>query len=397
VTRSGGPRLRSAVVGTGFVGPHHVDAIRRGGYADVVALVGSDEERSRARARALGVDRGTADLVAVLADPTIDVVHVCTPNVTHEAIGTAALEAGKHVVIEKPIAVDVVAGRRMADLARRLGLHGAVAMTYRGYPMVREARAIVAGGQLGELRLAHGGYIQDWLTDSTAWNWRIDPVAGGPSRAIADIGTHWFDTVEFISGRRVDAVLADLATFIETRHRPLRETRAFDPGSGGGEPVPVVSEDAATLLLRFHGGARGTFLVSQVSPGRKNAFSVELAGASRSLRWEQEDPERLWLGDPTSWTVLRRDPAGGADASAQAEIGIPALPAGHPEGWGEALRDVLRPFYAAIAAGEPAPAAGAEAAYPTLDDGVRGVAFVDAALASARKGGWVKIPGLRRP
>ena len=383
--------LRAVVVGTGFVGPHHVDAIRRGGYAEVVAIVGSDEERTRARARALGVERGTADLAGVLADPTIDVIHVCTPNRTHVEIASAALEAGRHVVVEKPIALEAAAGRRLAELARSRGRHAAVALTYRGYPMVRQARAMVAAGEIGEVRLVHGGYLQDWLAGEEAWNWRIDPVAAGPSRAVGDIGTHWFDTAEYVTGRRIEAVFADLATFIPVRRRPTVPGAAFSAGTGETEAVAVESEDAATVLVRFEGGARGTFLVSQVSPGRKNAFSIEIAGSRRSLRWEQEDPERLWLGGLESSALLQRQPGLDGGASALGAVGVPTLPAGHVEGWGEALRDVLRPFYAAIASGQSVPGAGESAAYPTLDDGARGLAFVEAVLRSAREGRWAKV------
>jgi predicted dehydrogenase len=386
-------RLRTAVVGVGFVGPHHVDAVRRGGYADVVVLVGTDRVRIAARAAALGVERGTTDLTGVLADPSIDVVHVCTPNESHARIATLALEAGKDVVVEKPITTDAASGRRLAERARALGRHAAVALTYRGYPMVRQARAMVAAGELGELRLIHGGYVQDWLAEATAWNWRIDPAASGPSRAVGDIGTHWFDTAEFVSGRRVEAVVADLATFIPVRQRPTGPVEAFATAdeSVDREAVEIATEDAATILVRFAGGARGAIVVSQVSPGRKNGFSLEIAGSARSLRWEQEDPERVWLGGLRESTVVQRQPGLDGGATELATVGVPALPAGHGEGWGGALRDVLRPFYAAIAAGEPPPPADVAAAYPTLDDGARGLAFVEAVLASARSGRWTPV------
>ena len=219
--------LRSAVIGTGFVGPFHVDAVRRGGYADVVALAGTDEARTAERARGLGIPLATTDVARLLRDPAIDVVHVCTPNRTHVELATAALEAGKHVVVEKPVALHAAEATELARLAQRAGRHAMVAFTYRGYPMVRRARALVAAGQLGDLRLAHGEYIQDWLADPADYNWRVDPEVGGESRAVADIGSHWFDTTEFISGRRIEAVLADLATFIPRRRRPVGGSRAF--------------------------------------------------------------------------------------------------------------------------------------------------------------------------
>ena len=384
-----GRPLRSAVIGTGFVGPFHVDAVRRGGYGDVVAIGGSDQQRTRARAAALGVAQATADIRSILGDPSIDVVHVCTPNRTHVELATAVLEAGKHLVLEKPVALDANAARGLAELARRQARHALVALTYRGYPMVRRARALVRAGEVGEVRLVHGGYIQDWLSDSTDYNWRLDPAVGGASRAVADIGTHWFDTAEFVSGLRVEAVFADLATLLAQRSRPLAATAAFETADGPVEEVQVESEDAATILCRFEGGARGATVISQVSPGRKNAFTLELAGSQATVGWDQEDAERLWVRNRTEARVLTRNPEDGPPPGP----GIPSLPAGHPEGWAEALRDLLRPFYAAVAAGDPPPEEPGAAAYPTLDDGARGVAFVEAALQSSREGRWVPIAG----
>jgi predicted dehydrogenase len=375
------------VIGTGFVGPFHIDAVRRGGYGDVVAIGGSDELRTRRSAAALGVERGTADIRSILDDPSIDVVHVCTPNRTHVELATAVLESGKHLVLEKPVALDSVAARGLSELARRTARHALVALTYRGYPMVQRARALVRAGDVGDVRLIHGGYIQDWLSDATDYNWRLDPEMGGASRAVADIGTHWFDTAEYVSGRRVEAVFADLATFLAHRSRPLVATTAFGTADGSVEEVDIRSEDAATILFRFEGDARGAAVISQVSPGRKNALTLELAGSHATLEWDQEDAERLWVRDRDEARLLTRRPEDGLPPGP----GVPSLPAGHPEGWAEALRDLLRPFYAAIAAGT-APGDALDHAFPTLDDGVRGVTFVEAVLQSSREGRWVSIP-----
>jgi len=377
-------RLRTAVIGMGFVGPHHVDAVRRTGYADVEIIVGSDRSRTARRAADLGVGRWSTDAAAVIGDPEIDVVHVCTPNNTHVALASATLEAGKHLVLEKPIAMDRAGAAGLVDLATRSRRHAMVALTYRGYPMVRRARVAVAAGDVGEVRLIHGGYIQDWLSDSADYNWRVEPEIGGRSRAVADIGTHWFDTAEFVTGLRVKAVFADFATLIPTRMRKLGGSVAFSSGEGPTESVKVHSEDAATILLRFEGGARGACVLSQVSTGRKNAFTLDVDGSLRSLAWDQEIPEHLWLRARDDARLLVRDPGSG-----QTDSGVPSLPAGHPEGWGEALRDLLRPFYAAVAAGE-APSTD-DAPYPTLSAGARGIAFVDAAIESSGSGSWVPL------
>ncbi|MGD0409274.1 MAG: Gfo/Idh/MocA family oxidoreductase [Candidatus Limnocylindrales bacterium] len=381
------PMLRTAVIGTGFVGPHHVDAVRRGGFAEVVALAGADAPQLAARSRELGIGRTTENVAELLADPTIDVIHVCTPNNTHVELATAALEAGKHVVVEKPLALEAESANKLVTLAQRQGRHAMVAFTYRGYPMVRRARQLAADGSLGELRLIYGQYLQDWLARASDYNWRLEPAQGGRSRAVADIGMHWFDTVEFVSGLRIESVFAELATFLRYREKPVGDTATFATAAGATERVRVRSEDAAALLVRFDNGALGTCLVSQVSLGHKNDLVVELDGSDRSLSWHQQSPEQLWLGARDSVETLLRDAGPGQIR------GVPDLPAGHSEGWGEALRDLLRPFYAAIAAGEPAPAPGSAAPYPTLADGTRAVAFVEAVLASSDSGCWMPIAG----
>lgn len=391
VDMNGPTRLRSAIVGAGFIGPHHIDAVKRGGYADVAVLVDRDPDRGPVTARSLGVERAVADIEEVLGDPSIDVVHICTPNHTHVDLARAAMEAGKHVVVEKPMATDRAGAAALLEVARRTRRHAAVALTYRGYPMVRRAREIVRSGHLGRLRLVHGGYLQDWLSDASDYNWRLDSTAGGVSRAFADIGTHWFDTVEFVAGARVTAVMADLATLVPVRHRPLQSGTAFSAGSGATEAVRIDTEDAATVLIRFDDGARGAVIISQVSPGHKNDLTVHLSGSERSLGWAQEEPERLWLGARDESTLLTRAPS--VDGW---PVGVPALPAGHPEGWAEALRDLLRPFYAAIVAGDPPPD-GADAPYPTLADGARGVALMEAVVASSRRGRWVDVEPIGAP
>jgi len=376
--------LRAAVVGAGFIGPHHIDAVRRGGYADVAVLVDRDPDRGPVTARSLGVPRAVTSIDSVLGDSSIDVVHVCTPNATHVGLASAAMEAGKHVVIEKPIAIDRAGAETLLGVAARTGRHAAVALTYRGYPMVRRARELVRSGRLGELRLVHGGYLQDWLSQATDYNWRLDVSVGGVSRAVADIGTHWFDTAEYVSGLRVQSVMADLVTLLPIRERPQRSASAFGRASGATEPITIATEDAATILIRFEGGGLGALVVSQVSPGHKNDLTLHVSGAIESLAWAQEQPEQLWLGARSESIVLSRP------LSDPWPVGVPSLPAGHPEGWAEALRDLLRSFYAAVAAGMPA-GHGAGAPYPNLADGARSVALVEAVVESARSGRWVDV------
>jgi predicted dehydrogenase len=376
--------LRVAVIGMGFVGPQHVDAVMRGGYGQVVAVGDIDPGRLVTCSTNLGIP-GTTDLSSLLGDPRIDVIHICTPNHTHVPLAIGALEAGKSVVVEKPLAMDSASAHQVVEVAQRCKRHAMVSFTYRGYPMVRQARELVATGELGDLRLVHGLYLQDWLTRSSDYNWRVEPSLGGRSRAVSDIGSHWFDTTEWVSGLRVTEVLADLATFMPTRDRPRHETAAFRSATGVSEQVAVASEDAATILVRFAGGALGACVVSQVSPGHKNDFSVEFAGSRQSLAWRQEEPEQIWVGARDCSRLMHREPEG------LPTPGTPALPAGHPEGWSGALRDLLRPFYAAVAAGNEPPSPEEAAPYPTLSDGARAVRFVEAVLASAGESRWVRL------
>jgi predicted dehydrogenase len=376
--------LLSAVIGAGFAGLSHVDAVRRGGYAEVVALVGPDSPRLRAAAAAAGVERVDTDAGAVFADPSIDVVHVCTPNRTHAELARAALDAGKHVVVEKPLAMSVAEATGLVSRADRVRRHAMVPFTYRGYATAGGLRELVRGGGIGRLRLVHGRYLQDWLAAESDYNWRIDPAESGASRAVADIGSHWFDMAEWVAGDRVEAVLADLATFLPYRERPLVPARAFEAAAGPTERVSVESEDAGLVLLRFRSGARGSCVLSQVSLGHKNDFTMELDGAERSAWWHQEDPERLWVAS-------RHGVEGRWRVPGPVAAGPPHLPQGHVEGWGDALRDVLRPFYAAVAAGSPPPGPGDVADYPTLRDGLRAAVFVEACVRSARESRWVAL------
>ena len=374
-------RLRVGVIGTGFIGPHHVDASRRTGLADVVAMAGSSVERAGPVAKRLGInDVRTAD--ELLADPMIDVVHICTPNASHADLGRRALAAGKHVMMEKPLALDASEAEDLRRRAADAGRHAAVAFTYRGYPMVRQARADAHDGRIGDVRLVFGAYLQDWLLEEGDYNWRVDPAAGGRSRAVADIGSHWFDTVEHVSGLSVAEVMADLRTFITRRIRPSDAAATFERGAGG-ESVAIQSEDAASILLRFEGGATGTFLISQISAGHANDFWWELMGSRASVAWRQEDPEFLRYRERDAGSVtVRRAPSAGPVP------GVPSLPAGHPEGWSDALRDLFRDMYASIQRGGP-PAA--DQPYPTFADGERAVRFVDAVLRSAERGAWERI------
>ena len=344
--------LRAAVAGTGFIGPVHARAATRAG-ARLVGVAASSPERSAAAASALGAER--ADTAQALAEaPDVDVLHVCTPNALHVPLVQAALAAGKHVVCEKPLAATGDEAQALLDaVGDRVAT---VPFVYRYNPVVFEARARVAAGELGALRLVHGGYLQDWLSQAGDASWR---VGEGPSRAFADIGSHWCDLFEFITGERIARVLARFSTVVE------------------GRP----DEDAATVMLETAGGVIGTMLVSQISPGRKNHLHIECAFEHASVRFEEQWPETLWLGRRTGTETVWRDPNTLGSAGAR----VATVPAGHPQGYQSGFDVFVADAYAAIRTGELPDGT------PTFADGVRAARICDAVVASAGVGGtWVE-------
>ena len=293
------------LVGPGFVGAHHVDAVRRLGFVDVVAICDVTREAAEAKAEALGVPKAYGAVEALAADPDIHIVHVTTPNAQHGHGVRAALAAGKHVLCEKPLAMSSDEAWSLWQAARAAGVVHAVMFNYRGNPMVQEARAMVASGELGPVHFVHGAYLQDWLLEPSDFSWRLQPEHGGPSVAFADIGSHWVDLVQHVVGRRIEAVLADLTTVVPVRHKPLVSREAFAPGEGAPtEPFIVESEDLASVLLRFEGGGKGCVAVGQVCAGHKNDFWFELNGGAGSVRWRQERQNELWVGKRHVASVL---------------------------------------------------------------------------------------------
>jgi predicted dehydrogenase len=364
--------IKAAVVGTGFIGVVHVEALRRLGI-EVTGIVGSTPERAAAKARTAGLPDPYPTFEAMLDDPAVDVVHLTTPNRLHYQQVKAALAAGKHVVCEKPLGMDSGETAELLRLAEQSGLVHAVNFNVRFYAQCQAARARVMAGEIGEPRLVTGSYLQDWLLLDTDWNWRLDPAEGGSLRAVGDIGSHWLDLVQFVTGRRVEAVMADLTTFIGVRRRPTGPVETFS-GAVAGDTVdtPMETEDAAGILLRFGGGARGVVTVSQVSAGRKNRLSFEVDGSDRALAWQSEAPEELWIGhrDRPNELVLR-------------EAGD--YPPGHAEGFPDTFKALYRAVYRAVAAGEP----GDD--YPTFADGHDEALIADAIARSHADQRWVEV------
>lgn len=379
-----------AVAGTGFIGPAHVEAVRRLGHR-VVGVLGSSPDKGRAAADALGVPTAYATFADLIADPAVEVVHLATPNRLHFEQCRAALAAGKHVVCEKPLAMTSAETAELVRLAAaRPELVTAVNYNIRFYPLCLEARERVRSGAVGEVFHVTGSYHQDWLLYPTDYNWRVLAADGGDLRAVADIGTHWLDLVAFVTGLEVEAVCADLRTVHPARFRPAGGTETFTASASGGrqpaDSVNVTTDDYGAVLLRFRGGARGCFTVSQVTAGRKNALRVEVAGSEASLAWESEEPNVLLVGHrdrPNE--ALGRDPA----LLGPTARPFAAYPGGHAEGFPDSHKGLFRAVYEAIDA-RPTGGPSAEL-YPTFADGHREVVLGEAVLRSHREGRWVHV------
>jgi predicted dehydrogenase len=374
-------RLRTGIIGGGFIGAQHVEAVRRLGYVDVAAIAGSSLESARAGAKALQIECAYGSYVELLADPDIDVIHTCTPNMLHYQINRAALASGKHVISEKPLAMNARETTSLVDLADKSGRLAAVNFNHRGYPMV-------SAGQLGAVRLLHGAYLQDWLLYQTDWNWRLDPEAGGASRAVADIGSHWADLIQHVIGQRIVRVLADLQTVVPGRKCPISASQTFGSSaqSAASEEVTITTEDYAAILFQTDRSARGVFSVSQVSAGHKNQLTFEINGSSASTRWNAYAPNELWLGyRDQAKQLLGRDPS----LVAPEAKGYMYLPGGHAEGWPDALKNVMGDIYASARDGHVAPTSAQ--AFATFRDGHQAALLVDAILESAQRGAWVDV------
>lgn len=376
----------AVVVGTGFIGPVHVEGLRRAGV-QVAGIVGSTPSKSREAAQRLGLPRGYETLNEVLADRTVGAVHLTTPNRFHFEQASAVLKAGKHVLCEKPLAMNSVESAELVRIAAGSGLAAGVAYNIRFYPLCHEAAARVAAGTVGDVLHVVGSYVQDWLLKDTDFNWRVMAEDGGELRAVADIGTHWLDLVQFVTGQRIVAVCADLRTVHATRQRPRGGVETFS-GKGAAptqtEPVPITTEDCGSVMLRFENGANGCLWVSQTTAGRKNCLRFELAGSQQALSWNSETPNELWIGhrDRSNETLIR-DPALLGD-SARA---IANYPGGHNEGFPDTFKQLFRSFYGYIAAGDftaPAP-------FPTFDAGHREILLCEAVLKSHREQRWVSL------
>jgi predicted dehydrogenase len=378
-------RLRVAVIGSGFAASSHVDALSRVRAVEIAGIVGSSAERARAAAERFSIDRAYGSLDDALSDPSVDAVHNCTPNDVHAEITTRCLDAGKHVLAEKPLAMDSAQSGELVTRAAAADVVTGVAFNYRHYPLVQQLRMMLSAGEHGAVHLVTGGYLQDWLLHRDDWNWRLESARAGSTRAVGDIGSHWLDLVQHVTGDPIVEVMADLGRVFDERVRP-GEVETFSRSSGEGEPVAVDTEDFGSVLLRFASGARGAFTVSQVSAGRKNHLHLEVDTAEAAFAWDQEEPNALWIGRRDEPNLdLVRDPSLLAPEVAP----LAHYPGGHQEGWPDGLRNLLEDFYAAIAArldgGSHTPT------FATFGDADRVMRIVEAIAESDRRGAWVSV------
>lgn len=376
-----------AIIGTGFMGWVHAEALRRCNLP-IVGILGSTPEKSQEAAKDLHIERGYQDLPQLLVDEKVTSVHIGTPNHLHFQLVKACLEAGKHVLCEKPLAMNSKESAALVELSAAYPeLAAGVNYNIRCYPLCIEAREMITAGDLGEVLHITGSYTQDWLSKPTDYNWRVLADEGGQLRAVADIGTHWFDLMMTLTGLEVDAVCADLKTVFDVRRRPVGEVETFSEDSveeRQSQDVDILTEDYGAILLKFKGGARGSVFVSQVMPGRKNCLQFEIAGTQSTLSWNSEQGNELWIGHRKKPNQrLIRDPALLSPAAAA----VASYPGGHNEGYADSFKQCFRAFYGYIAANDWR----ASPSYATFSDGHREVMLCEAILASHQKQSWVSV------
>ena len=380
-------RIKVGVIGTGFIGPAHIEALRRLGNIDVVALAECSDDVARSKAETLGIDKYYGDYRELLKDGRIQSVHICSPNYLHYEMAKAALEAGKHVICEKPLAISVAEAKELVELADdKQGLVNAVNFNIRYYPLMRQLRLMVEKGDMGEIFAVQGSYLQDWLFHPTDYNWRLEPDQSGQSRAIADIGSHWMDLIEYVTGLDIEEVCADFATFHKVRKKPLKPVETYAGKVLKPEDyqdMPINTEDYATVLFRFENDGRGVMTVNQVAAGRKNRLSFEIDGSKQAVAWESETPNQIWIGKRNGNNeIMMRDPSLVYPECTD----LIDYPGGHNEGFPDTFKQLFKEVYAYIS-GEQS----ARACFPTFQDGLREIVLCETIMDSNKNRTWVKV------
>ena len=376
-------RIQTAMLGTGFMGTVHTENVRRLGYVDVVAVAGSSPAKAAKFAKDHDIER-SGTWQELCQDPTIDAVHICTPNVLHFPQAKLAMENGKHVLCEKPLTMNAAEAKTLVALAEKKGVANCIQHNLRNYPLVQNARAIIAAGEIGEVLVVQGTYSQDWLLYDTDYNWRIEKEHNGVLRAMGDIGSHWMDQIQFLTGQKITEVCADLTTVHKTRKKPKMSIQTFAGKKlkpSDYEEVPIDTDDFGMVMLKLGDRAKGCFTVSQVSAGNKNSFRWEVYGTKGGLSWNQERPDELWIGhrNEPNQIIIKDGSLMKPAAAAYAD-----LPGGHSEGYDDSHKQMFKHFYAHIL--NP----NAKADYPTFADGLHGMNLLASVLKSHQKRTWVK-------
>ena len=378
--------IKVGIAGTGFIGPAHLEALRRNNIK-VIGLAEANPELTQQKAIELGIEKAYPSYSAMIADPEISVIHLATPNLLHFSQAKEALLAGKHVICEKPLAMNSRESAELVKLASEKNLVNAINFSLRFYPICHQARSLVQSGDLGRINIIHGSYLQDWLLLETDWNWRLEPGVGGTLRAVADIGSHWLDLITFITGLKISAVMADFKTFLPTRKKPSKPVETFTGKLLLPEDYidqPISTEDYASILLRYENGASGVVAISQVSAGRKNRLYFEINGAKSSVAFDSERPNELWIGHREKANeMLLKDPSLLSNDARK----ITSYPGGHNEGFPDTFKQIFAKIYAYIRQGEYDTAPE----FPTFADGHYELILCEAIEQSAHEQRWITI------
>jgi len=382
-------KIKVGVIGTGFIGPAHIEALRRVGGIEIKAVASSEKEKADKIAEDFFIPNVYSSWEELINDKEIEVVHNCTPNNLHFEINKAAILAGKHIISEKPLTITSSESEELIKLAQEKKVVNAINFNYRFYPLIQHAKRLFQKGEMGDVYLIHGNYLQDWLYYQTDYNWRLESDISGKSRAIADIGSHWCDLVQFVTGLKIKKVFANLSTIHQKRKRPNQTVETFkskEKSFNDYEEVNIDTEDIGSVLIQFDNGAQGVFTVSQVSAGRKNHLWFEIDASKKAISWSQEEPNKLWIGYRERGNeVVLKDPSLLDDEAKR----YAHYPGGHPEGYPDSPKNLFMNVYEFIRSGKDPIKAKKD--FPTFEDGHWENKIIEAVLKSSKEEKWMEV------
>ncbi|KGQ70845.1 dehydrogenase [Chelonobacter oris] len=380
-------KINVGIIGTGFIGVAHIEAIRRLGFVNIIALAENNQQLAKEKAAALNIPIAYDSIDELLSNKDIQVVHNCTPNHIHFDVNKKIILAGKHVFSEKPLCLTSPQADELVALAIKHRVITGVGFVYRNFAMVQQAAEMVKSQDIGRVFAVNGHYLQDWMLWDTDYNWRVDPAIGGKSRTVADIGSHWCDTVQFVTGKKIKAVFADVS-IVHSIRKAGKNEETFGSDSAGAEyeSKSVETEDYASVLIRFEDGSKGSFTVSQVSAGHKNDLMFDISGSLKSLHWEQETPQYLTIGYRQKPNQILCDDPTLVNKSVSA---YNHFPGGHIEGWPDAFKNMMLAFYSFIL--ENKAPENTPVKFATFSDGAQIVHIVDAIMTSFEQGKWITL------